>query len=98
MTGPFWRQLNAALHLALHLAHVLIGEPVSTPDQVGGRLSPEHALVGGIGIFGASRKSNPYAGMNRIRFEGFPRCLALTLRPSGFSAPWRGSPWNLHMM
>src|ERR1051326_8260937 len=29
----------------LPLAHVLVGEPVSTPDQVRGRLSPEHALV-----------------------------------------------------
>jgi hypothetical protein len=27
------------------LAHVLIGEPVSTPDQVRGRLSPKHALA-----------------------------------------------------
>jgi hypothetical protein len=26
------------------LAHVLVGEPVSTPDQVRGRLSPGHAL------------------------------------------------------
>jgi hypothetical protein len=26
-------------------AHVLVGEPASTPDQVGGRLSPEHALA-----------------------------------------------------
>jgi len=26
------------------LAHILIGEPVPTPDQVRGRLSPEHAL------------------------------------------------------
>jgi hypothetical protein len=25
------------------LAHVLVGEPASTPGQVGGRLSPEHA-------------------------------------------------------
>src|ERR1700722_2158479 len=29
---------------ALYLAHVLVGEPASTPDQVRGRLSPEHAL------------------------------------------------------
>src|SRR5690348_71832 len=28
----------------LLFAHVLVGEPVPTPDQVGGRLSPEHAL------------------------------------------------------
>src|ERR1700722_11049670 len=28
------------------LAHVLVGEPASTPDQVWGRLSPEHALAG----------------------------------------------------
>jgi len=27
------------------LAHILIGEPVSTPDQVRGRLSPEYALA-----------------------------------------------------
>jgi len=27
------------------LAHVLVGEPVSTPDQVRGRLSPGHALM-----------------------------------------------------
>jgi hypothetical protein len=27
------------------LAHVLIGEPAATPDQVWGRLSPEHALM-----------------------------------------------------
>src|SRR5215467_1038808 len=26
------------------LAHILIGEPVPTPDQVRGRLSPEYAL------------------------------------------------------
>jgi hypothetical protein len=26
------------------LAHVLVGEAASTPDQAGGRLSPEHAL------------------------------------------------------
>jgi hypothetical protein len=26
-------------------AQVLVGEPVSTPDQVGGRLSPEHAVA-----------------------------------------------------
>src|SRR5712671_6518910 len=39
--------------------------------------------------------SNPYAGTNRVRFKGFPRC-----RPaSGFSAPCRGSPWNVrHLM
>src|ERR1043166_7652441 len=29
----------------LSLAHVLVGEPASTPDQVRGRLSPEHALL-----------------------------------------------------
>src|SRR5437879_800100 len=29
------------------MAHVLIGEPVSTPDQVRGKLSPEHALEAG---------------------------------------------------
>src|ERR1700731_4344994 len=28
----------------LYLGHVLVAEPVSTPDQVRGRLSPEHAL------------------------------------------------------
>jgi endogenous inhibitor of DNA gyrase (YacG/DUF329 family) len=27
------------------VAHVLVGESVSTPDQVRGRLSPEHALA-----------------------------------------------------
>jgi len=27
------------------LAHILIGEPVPTPDQVRGRLSPEYALA-----------------------------------------------------
>jgi hypothetical protein len=27
------------------LAHVLVGEPASTPDQVGGRLLPGHALA-----------------------------------------------------
>jgi uncharacterized protein YaiI (UPF0178 family) len=27
------------------VAHVLVGEPVSIPDRVGDRLSPEHALV-----------------------------------------------------
>jgi hypothetical protein len=27
------------------LAHVLVGEPASTPDRVRGRLSPEHALA-----------------------------------------------------
>jgi drug/metabolite transporter (DMT)-like permease len=32
-----------ALLADLPLAHVLVGEPVSTPDRVGGRLSPEHA-------------------------------------------------------
>jgi hypothetical protein len=26
------------------VAHVFIGEPLSTPDRVGGRLSPGHAL------------------------------------------------------
>src|SRR5580700_2454671 len=29
------------------LAHVLIGEPASTPDQLGGGLSPHHALRAG---------------------------------------------------
>src|ERR1700756_5051993 len=28
----------------LSFARVLVGEPASTPDRVGGRLSPEHAL------------------------------------------------------
>jgi hypothetical protein len=28
------------------VAHVPVGEPVPTPDQVRGRLSPEHALAG----------------------------------------------------
>ena len=32
--------------------------------------------------------SNPYAGANRVRFKGFPRCRSA----SGFSAPCRGSP------
>jgi hypothetical protein len=27
------------------LAHIHVGEPVSTPDQVGGRLSPGYALT-----------------------------------------------------
>jgi hypothetical protein len=30
------------------MAHVLIGEPVSTPDQVRGKLSPERALVAAL--------------------------------------------------
>src|ERR1041385_3994602 len=30
-------------------------------------------LFGGIGVFGGSQKSNPYAGTNRVRFKGFPR-------------------------
>jgi hypothetical protein len=30
------------------LAHVLVGEPASTPDRVGGRLSPEHALASSL--------------------------------------------------
>src|SRR5215471_14812172 len=39
--------------------------------------------------------SNPYAGTNRVRFKGFPRCRSA----SGFSAPCRGSPWNvMHLM
>src|SRR5262249_4217925 len=39
--------------------------------------------------------SNPYAGTNRVRFKGFPRCRSA----SGFSAPCRGSPWNVpHLM
>src|SRR5262249_4316290 len=39
--------------------------------------------------------SNPYAGTNRVRFKGFPRCRWA----SGFSAPCRGSPWNVpHLM
>jgi hypothetical protein len=28
-----------------YFAHVLVGEPVSTPDQVRGGLSPGHALA-----------------------------------------------------
>jgi hypothetical protein len=40
---PFLRNRDV---LRIHaLAHVLVGEPVSTPDQVRGRLSPEHALA-----------------------------------------------------
>ncbi len=35
---------------------------------------------------------HPYAGANRIRFYGYPR--RLQGRPSGVSAPCRGSPWN----
>jgi hypothetical protein len=31
--------------MRLFLAHVLDGEPVTTPHQVRGRLSPEHALA-----------------------------------------------------
>jgi hypothetical protein len=32
------------------LAHVLAGEPVSTPDQVRGSLSPGHALRGHVRV------------------------------------------------
>jgi hypothetical protein len=35
--------------LSFHLfADVLVGEPASTPDRVGGRLSPEHALASSL--------------------------------------------------
>jgi hypothetical protein len=32
----------------LLLGAVLLGEPVSIPDRVGGRLSPEHALEAAV--------------------------------------------------
>jgi hypothetical protein len=44
----------------------------------------EISAPAGLEMFG----SNPYAGANRFRFKGFPRCHAA----SGFSAPCRGSP------
>src|SRR5262249_58423102 len=40
-TGPG----QAAAGSFLCLAHILFGEPVPTPDQVRGRLSPEYALM-----------------------------------------------------
>jgi hypothetical protein len=46
--------------------------------------SIEISAPAGLEKFG----SNPYAGANRFRFKGFPRCHAA----SGFSAPCRGSP------
>jgi len=42
------------------LAHILIGEPVPTPDQVRGRLSPEYALVHGKIAADISRRSARY--------------------------------------
>jgi len=41
---PYDRSTTAGSAVPLSLAHVLVGEPATTPDQVGGRLSPEHAL------------------------------------------------------
>src|SRR5690349_14021828 len=41
--------LTAGATRILLFAHVLVGEPASTSDQVAGRLSPEHALVPGVG-------------------------------------------------
>jgi hypothetical protein len=31
--------------MILALAHVLVGDPLSSPDQVEAKLSPEHALA-----------------------------------------------------
>jgi hypothetical protein len=36
---------NRAMLSDYDVAHVPVGEPVPTPDQVRGRLSPEHALA-----------------------------------------------------
>src|SRR5712691_4333652 len=49
------------------LAHVLVGEPVSTPDQVRGRLSPEHALF--IAILAGAEAPKPVltrGGLDRL--------------------------------
>jgi hypothetical protein len=55
-----------------------------TGNDVIGKPFIEISAPAGMEMFG----SNPYAGANRFRFKGFPRCHTA----SGFSAPCRGSP------
>jgi len=38
------------------LAHILVGDPVPTPDQVRGRLSPEYALADESDVVDAGRQ------------------------------------------
>src|SRR3989442_9263701 len=59
-------------------SHVLVGEPVSTPDQVRGRLSPEHALSAGRMSQDRSQGRSPATASGGRDTPGLPSSEQLT--------------------
>src|SRR5215471_8642949 len=60
------RGCSMATLYCLLFAHVLVGEPATTPDQVRGRLSPGHAL----NELHRDAAERPEIGMKRVALAG----------------------------
>jgi hypothetical protein len=72
------------------VAHVLIGEPVSTPDQVRGRLSPEHALGAAIAAASVAR-NHEWRSISLRREYIFPASRSGSFADGLTFSPWRNA-------